>query len=677
MKLSTLRVPCASLSSTLALIAIAALFAPGVHQVCAQESSQTAAKASDPIRQTRVVKLSSIPAGQRSQLRQTVPARTNLAPVNTGTGIVFTCDPNIPVAHCSYLNETVGANLNGSFTNANAAVYILYGATGLGSSTQYINFITYNQFVGALSANPNKSPAQTTALASLNTFDSGPYGAGKVEVTAALGTMLGFPGSVTGITAPPNATSCTLGTPGCYDLFVTVTNDPNTPIYYDEQGGTEAPDAYDFYSVVAHEVNEALGTSSCIGSGSGSLVDGCGAGVPSAVDLFRYNSAGTLDLVTAPNNTPGQYFSYDGGSTNPGKGVGGTALYYNNLSDGGDYADYLSSDPCQANYAIQDAQGCPGNDAGRSILNDGGSEIAILNVLGYIIPETVTTAIPTFTPAAGTYATTQSVTIADATTGAVIYYTLDATTPTASSTRYVGAISVATTETIQAIAVLNSVSSSVASSAYTITATTAPTLTLTVSSNAIEAGQTLNYTIAVNTNGGAAATGSVTLSSQQGTIGTVQLSNGTYSSSSQQLTTPGTYTFNAKYSGDSNYPALNATPVTVVVRPFPFTLQLVGTGNPQSGTVKAGASFGYSVMIGDGKGPALKGELGFYTSTNGSQPMVIGGVPITGSQLVNGDQLNGAYALSTPGTYTVYAFYVNDANYAGVAAPVPVTITVQ
>ena len=61
-------------------------------------------------------------------------------------------------------------------------------------------------------------------------------------------------------------------------------------------------------------------------------------------------------------------------------------------------------------------------------------------------------AAPTFSPAAGSYGTAQSVTLTDATTGAAIYYTTDGSTPTASSTKYTAPISVSASETIKAIA---------------------------------------------------------------------------------------------------------------------------------------------------------------------------------------------------------------------------------
>ena len=76
-------------------------------------------------------------------------------------------------------------------------------------------------------------------------------------------------------------------------------------------------------------------------------------------------------------------------------------------------------------------------------------------------------AAPYFSPAAGTYASAQTVKIATATNGATIYYTTDGSTPTTKSTQYTGALAVSTSQTLRAIAV-NRVSGAVSTGAFTI-----------------------------------------------------------------------------------------------------------------------------------------------------------------------------------------------------------------
>lgn len=75
---------------------------------------------------------------------------------------------------------------------------------------------------------------------------------------------------------------------------------------------------------------------------------------------------------------------------------------------------------------------------------------------------------PVFTPGAGTYNEPQSVSLSCATQGANIYFTTDGSTPTSSSGLYSEPISVSTTTTIKAIAMIGEASSNVVSSEYII-----------------------------------------------------------------------------------------------------------------------------------------------------------------------------------------------------------------
>ena len=95
----------------------------------------------------------------------------------------------------------------------------------------------------------------------------------------------------------------------------------------------------------------------------------------------------------------------------------------------------------------------------------------------YVTTSQPTAATPTFSPAPGTYTSTQSVTLSDTTPGAVIHCTTDGTTPTSGSP-VCTTVQVSTTTTLQAIAVATGYNNSaVASGIYTINLPTAATPT--------------------------------------------------------------------------------------------------------------------------------------------------------------------------------------------------------
>ena len=81
---------------------------------------------------------------------------------------------------------------------------------------------------------------------------------------------------------------------------------------------------------------------------------------------------------------------------------------------------------------------------------------------------------PTFSPAAGTYTSAQNVTISCSTSGAEIRYTLNGSTPSASSALYSSPIPISESTTIKAIAIKDGQSSSVATAAYVISSEPQP-----------------------------------------------------------------------------------------------------------------------------------------------------------------------------------------------------------
>jgi RHS repeat-associated protein len=127
-----------------------------------------------------------------------------------------------------------------------------------------------------------------------------------------------------------------------------------------------------------------------------------------------------------------------------------------------------------------------------AILSSAGSGVATTT---YIIGSA-----PTFSPIAGTYTNVETVSITSPDFGAAIYYTTDGTTPTTSATRYTIPISVSSTETLKAIAVLGAASSSVATATYTINLSSSASSTATITVNGSEQTGDSN-TITVSFNG--------------------------------------------------------------------------------------------------------------------------------------------------------------------------------
>ncbi|SDK81062.1 Chitobiase/beta-hexosaminidase C-terminal domain-containing protein [Lentzea albidocapillata subsp. violacea] len=109
----------------------------------------------------------------------------------------------------------------------------------------------------------------------------------------------------------------------------------------------------------------------------------------------------------------------------------------------------------------------PGNRTINAIGIKSGQANSSVGSASYVIGTPVATL--TFSPPGGAYASAQTVTISTATSGSTIRYTVDGSTPTASSPVYSGPISVSSNRTISAIGIKSGLANSaVASATYTI-----------------------------------------------------------------------------------------------------------------------------------------------------------------------------------------------------------------
>jgi len=158
-------------------------------------------------------------------------------------------------------------------------------------------------------------------------------------------------------------------------------------------------------------------------------------------------------------------------------------------------------------------------------------------------------AAPTFSPGAGKYTGTQSVTLSSTTSGATIYYTVNGATPTTASVKYTGPIAVTSSTTIEAIATASqSTNSAVASAAYTITQ---PTLTLASSVSAPKANQSLLLTATLTAPGATNVAGTWTVFD-----GKTQLCTASQTTQLSYACTAklahGTHALTASYAGKNN-----------------------------------------------------------------------------------------------------------------------------
>jgi hypothetical protein len=186
----------------------------------------------------------------------------------------------------------------------------------------------------------------------------------------------------------------------------------------------------------------------------------------------------------------------------------------------GTYSDSSTSDlTAAAAWSSSNAAMATVNPGGMATGMAAGSA-KILAMSGNITAQAAVTVLPaatiTFSPAGGTYASAQPVTIGTATPSATIYYTTNGSTPTTSSAAYSGPITVSSTETVQAIAVASGSSTSAAGSAtYTINLPVAATLAFSPAGGTYASAQPVTIrttppsaTVYYTTNGSTPTTGS-------------------------------------------------------------------------------------------------------------------------------------------------------------------------
>jgi hypothetical protein len=314
-------------------------------------------------------------------------------------------------------------------------------------------------------------------------------------------------------------------------------------------------------------------------------------------------------------------------------------------------------------------------------------------------PPVVAPATPSISPGTGAYTGTQQVTMSDATPGATIYYTIDGTVPTTSSTAYSSAVPISVSSTVQAIAALGGVSSSVASSNLTINPAHPPAkLAFVQQPSNVLAGVAISPAVQVtiqDADGNVVTTAAnpVTLALTTGTglAGTLTVTpqNGIAAFSNLTLSTVGTYTLSAASSGLTSATSAGFT-VEMPVK-LAFTVQPTNTvtgaaispavqvavldvngntttaaTNPVTLALTAGTGLGGTLTVAPQNGVATFSNL--TLSTAGSYTLVASSSGLTSST-------SASFTVTTP---VKLAFAVQPANvFTGTAISPAVQVAVQ
>ncbi len=393
------------------------------------------------------------------------PAQTvTITSATSGTTIYYTTNGTTPTTSSTVysapitvsISETLKAlAVKSGYTNSaiGSAAYVINGTVATPTFSPVAGTYATSQTVTINSATSGTTIYYTTngtTPTTSSTLYSGAITVSASETVEALAVKTGYTNSAVGSAA--YVISGTVATPtfspvaGSYGPAQTVTISSSTSgatIYYTTNGTTPTTSSTLYSSAItvsASETVKALAvktgyTNSAIGSAA-YVINGTVATPTFSPVAGSYGPAQTVTITSATS---------------------GTTIYYTTNGTTPTTGSTLYSAPITVSVS----------ETVKALAVKTGYTNSAIGSAAYVINGTVAT--PTFSPAAGTYSSTQTVTISSTTSGTTIYYTTNGTTPTTSSTLYSAPIAVAVTETVKALAVKTGyTNSAVGSAAYTI-----------------------------------------------------------------------------------------------------------------------------------------------------------------------------------------------------------------
>jgi Chitobiase/beta-hexosaminidase C-terminal domain len=249
-------------------------------------------------------------------------------------------------------------------------------------------------------------------------------------------------------TATPAITPAS-GTSGTASLSVMIADSaPSATIFYTVDGSTPTPSSKSYSGPIVITANTTI---KAIAMASGYH--------PNAVASGTYTVSAAETAAAAPTFSPASGAAFASTlSVSIADSTQGATIYY--TTNG--------SIPTRTSRIYSGPITITANTTANAIATASGFAQSAVRSASYTLRSVA--ANPTFSPASRTnFASTLSVSIADSTPGATIYYTTNGSAPTTSSSVYSGPITISASSTVKAIAGSGFTTSGVASASYTST----------------------------------------------------------------------------------------------------------------------------------------------------------------------------------------------------------------
>ncbi len=367
----------------------------------------------------------------------TVNSTEKLEAIATATG-----DANSPVATAVYTITPLPAAATPTFSPPPGTYYSVQSITISAATAGATIYYTTNGSTPTSSSIEYTSPVSVSSTETLRAISVASGDSASAVGSAAYTINLALPAAATPTFSP-------LG--GTYNSAQTVTisdANPAATIYYTTDGSTPTASSAEYAGPVSVRSTQVV-NAIAVASGESN------SGIATAAYTIKTSQPTVASPVFSP--APGAFTSAQ--SVTISDPTGGATIYYTTNGSAPTTSSSVFSGPIAVS-ATETLQAVA--------VASGYSNSAVVSAAYSISGSLPSVATPTITPAAGIYASTQVVTIADTTPGATIYYTIDGSTPNNASTAYTGPFKVSSTETVQAIAA-GAGNSAIASAAYTIT----------------------------------------------------------------------------------------------------------------------------------------------------------------------------------------------------------------